>query len=346
VAAGAVAVIAAIWVGLLMAPPLHDVVSYRWRAEMPLRLAFIEVVLMGFGTIGFQPVLAVAALLGIIYTIRHREFLWLSFAYVLACIQFAFAISSNSFMQQLLSGFWYNDAARVAAFAEMFAIPLIALGLYLVVRVVNLVVDKMGRTWHPLPAIIVTSIAFVCLSFIPFTISAHDPRTGDPREYGNALQTELEELHKQYDYAGANNLNVDEQRFIGEVIDAVGPDTLIANDPNDGSAYAYGVFGLHTYYRYWNSAFDETESPQSRLVRDHLVDVSTRPDVRAAVRSIGIEYVLLLDKDNASRKDRYFYPEEHPWLGIETIDDDTPGFEVVLSEGDMRLYRIVTDDRG
>ena len=26
--------------------------------------------------------------------------------------------------------------------------------------------------------------------------------------------------------------------------------------------------------------------------------------------------------------------------GISSIDDDTPGFEVVLSEGDMRLYKI------
>ena len=28
------------------------------------------------------------------------------------------------------------------------------------------------------------------------------------------------------------------------------------------------------------------------------------------------------------------------WSGIRAIDDSTPGFETVLSEGDMRLYRI------
>ena len=28
------------------------------------------------------------------------------------------------------------------------------------------------------------------------------------------------------------------------------------------------------------------------------------------------------------------------WCGIRAINDETPGFEVVLAEGDMRLYRI------
>jgi len=31
---------------------------------------------------------------------------------------------------------------------------------------------------------------------------------------------------------------------------------------------------------------------------------------------------------------------ERKWAGIDTISDDTPGFSVVLAQGDMRLYRI------
>ena len=29
------------------------------------------------------------------------------------------------------------------------------------------------------------------------------------------------------------------------------------------------------------------------------------------------------------------------WRGLVELDDETPGFEVILSEGDMRLYRVV-----
>ena len=32
--------------------------------------------------------------------------------------------------------------------------------------------------------------------------------------------------------------------------------------------------------------------------------------------------------------------DENDWKGITSITDTTPGFKVVLSEGDMRLYEI------
>ena len=34
-----------------------------------------------------------------------------------------------------------------------------------------------------------------------------------------------------------------------------------------------------------------------------------------------------------------YHPDE--WAGIDSVNDETPGFEIVLSQGDMRLYRIV-----
>ena len=32
--------------------------------------------------------------------------------------------------------------------------------------------------------------------------------------------------------------------------------------------------------------------------------------------------------------------EPDKWAGVAAVGDDTPGLEVVLSEGDMRLYRV------
>ena len=32
---------------------------------------------------------------------------------------------------------------------------------------------------------------------------------------------------------------------------------------------------------------------------------------------------------------------DEEWVGIDGIRDDTPGFRVLLSQGDMRLYEIV-----
>jgi hypothetical protein len=60
---------------------------------------------------------------------------------------------------------------------------------------------------------------------------------------------------------------------------------------------------------------------------------------------MGIEYVLVLDK-GVSYEDGVWLSQYHKgqvveWGGITSIDDTTPGFSVVLAEGDeMRLYRI------
>lgn len=36
----------------------------------------------------------------------------------------------------------------------------------------------------------------------------------------------------------------------------------------------------------------------------------------------------------------FTYGEGEQWRGIDSIRDDTPGFEVILAEGDIRLYKI------
>ena len=64
------------------------------------------------------------------------------------------------------------------------------------------------------------------------------------------------------------------------------------------------------------------------------------------MENLNAHYVLLLDQgDNMVDKDgsgKLFTWDwySYQWEGLRTITDDTPGFEVVLSEGDMRLYRI------
>ena len=125
----------------------------------------------------------------------------------------------------------------------------------------------------------------------------------------------------------------------------------LLNRPNDGSVFLYGADGVRTYYRYltgyeggWG------ESSQSVLIRKSLCDIAENAEVRDAVKSVGAQYVLNLDagydgdKPGEGGAKRRFLPSDgirdEWWSGISSIDDDTPGFEVVLSEGDMRLYKI------
>ena len=144
-------------------------------------------------------------------------------------------------------------------------------------------------------------------------------------------------------FKDSNNayFDCDERDFVHEVQNLVNQDNGIANNPNDGSASAYGLSGANVLYRFYDEAGSSSELESSAVVRTALNEVATRENVKQAARELNLQYVLLLKRDSSDGTGFYrlCYDEEQ-WCGIDGINDDTPGFEVVLAEGDMRLYRI------
>ncbi|MEG0324664.1 MAG: DUF6541 family protein, partial [Raoultibacter sp.] len=136
--------------------------------------------------------------------------------------------------------------------------------------------------------------------------------------------------------------DAEEMAFVGEAEKHIPEGSLVINEPDDGSAFAYGVQGLNTYYRYLRTYGETNETRESRVIRSELDRIASDKQVRDAVESIGAEYVLVLDQgEQEGERPRLFtYENGKKWRGIERIRDDTPGFELMLSRGDMRLYHI------
>ena len=94
---------------------------------------------------------------------------------------------------------------------------------------------------------------------------------------------------------------------------------------------------MNVRYRYFHGYGGSDETENSLVIRQSLSDIAEDDSVKQAVSDIGAEYVLKLDVSESRPLLPY---DENDWIGITPIQDDTQGFEVVLSEGDMRLYRI------
>ena len=111
------------------------------------------------------------------------------------------------------------------------------------------------------------------------------------------------------------------------------------NDPHDGSVYAYGIKNINTYYRKF---FFPKDNEVSDLIRTRLANISFDNKVKEAVKSVDAKYVLVLDNsfDGKSGIKYFNWYKREEWKGIHNITEDTPGFELVLIEGNMRLYRI------
>ena len=107
--------------------------------------------------------------------------------------------------------------------------------------------------------------------------------------------------------------------------------------------FSYGGEGIDVFYKRTGIEAYETDSAESQLFRDSLVEYSTNKEVQDAVEKTGAKYLLLLDQNvDDESQERYWFDHyyESLWTGMDAVNDSTPGFKVVLAEGDMRLYEI------
>ncbi len=87
------------------------------------------------------------------------------------------------------------------------------------------------------------------------------------------------------------------------------------------------------------AGYDGSEKPTSAILRKRLNYIASDEEVRNTAKELDVHYVLQLENPASSGVigDNY---KMGTFRGVSEITDDTPGFEVVLSEGNMRLYKI------
>lgn len=327
----------AAWVLLFVAPPLQGVVTYSWKSTLSIPKAIVAGLLFMFtNREGVQPFLTVLVLLGIAKTLKDRRLRWLSVSYITAFSFYVIDVATDGFVKQLLTGFWYTDYYRTGAMTVLFAIPLAALGFAWLVKLGTGLLGKMrfgrqGSNNSCVVAMVLVVLLAVC-QFAPvrFAFGKTDVRPG------------LMKIHAEVSsrYSWEKGLTSEEDAFVKRVMSLAGHDCVI-NVPSDGSCWSYGVEGLNTLFRRSATAGPSGSEPYATVLRTKLCDYVASDEVREVVEKTGARYVMLLDEksydDRTVVKFRY---KEEDWVGIESITQDTPGFTLVLSEGDMRLYRI------
>ena len=327
----------AAWVLLFAAPPLQGVVTYSWKPTLSIPKAIVAGLLFMFtNREGVQPFLTVLVLLGIAKTLKDRRLRWLSVSYIAAFSFYVIDVATDGFMKQLLTGFWYTDCYRTGAMTALFAIPLAALGFAWLVKLGAGLLGKMrfgrqGSNNSCVVAMVLVVLLAVCQSApVRFAFGKTDVRPG------------LMKIHAEVSsrYSWEKGLTSEEDAFAKRVMSLAGHDCVV-NVPSDGSCWSYGVEGLNTLFRRSATAGPSGSEPYATVLRTQLCDYAVSDEVREAVEKTGARYVMLLDEksydDRTVVKFRY---KEEDWVGIESITQDTPGFTLVLSEGDMRLYRI------
>lgn len=354
---------AGIWYAAFKLPFLHDTVTHVWPQFSNPFQQIVNALTLSY-TYGFwseiagQWVLAALVIIGLVKCLHSPSQRWMGFSYLFAVAIGTYSASHTDDLKQILAGFWYTDPMRLAAMCSIAAIPIAATGLAWCIRMCIALArrynDPRGKHTSRKKIAVVLTCLVLLLTFMPgFNLpGSHHQYT----EQESAAQKDLapkdwaKNFHTTYgDYRTAVNgiygdvppLRDAEKSFLDKAKQITG-DALVINDPMDGSFLGYGYNGIRMYYRNFVGYGASNETPESRCIRASLSEFSSNDEVRSAVKAIGAKYVVQLSQEGSDcslinlRED--YKPQS--FAGISAITEDTPGFTLVLREGDLKLYQI------
>lgn len=331
-----------VWIVAYNLPFMQSTVNFTWDAFTSKSQALVNVLTLAFKDAPAQLALALLVFVGALYTLKNRRYLWISISYILFCLLYVVTASTDGEIKQVLTGFWYTDGYRIAGAAAIAAIPIAAIGLYAIIetarRLLNNIRSTNSQEYSSRLISIVIVTLFVGFNYYP---SCDIPGRG---HVGNALDYVYDDLSK-YNNASPSDFShydTEEMKFVERARELIPQEEVVINFPFDGSVYAYGCDNLNILYRQWSYGKDaDVFDSDTDVLRESLCDVATSQEVKDALNEIGAEYILLLDQGKTVSDVFSNSYREEDWSGLTSITDETPGFEVVLSEGDMRLYRIL-----
>lgn len=326
-----------VWTVCFCSPMFVNVVMFNWPSLSSGSQAVENILSLALDRVSAQQiVLSALVFIGIASCILKRNNRWMVASWCLACFIYFIDITREGWLKHFLAGFWYTDSFRVAAVVAMSCIPLASLGLSTVLRVVSRTAGETDRRGMSLVALAAAALLIFCpsLPVVRSTSSSIDNET-----LTTAFGMTYEQLSKYYSLANdESTFDSNEVAFAVQAKSVVG-DAKVLNFPYDGSIFAYGVSGLNVCNRTWGGY--EGLSANMSLINARVNRAAFDVDVKKALDNEGIRYLVLLDYGNETGRG-LSYTEYNPdcWTGVEGVTDQTDGFTLLLSSGDMRLYRI------
>ncbi len=315
------------WVLLHNSAPLARTVNVDWPATITAAQAFGEFVLQGTEYAAPQIAVALLVALGVLAAVRADATRWIVASY--AILGFLYVLDAGTTggphsFRDYATGFWYHDHVRLAAAIVLLAAPLAGAGFASLVRLLDARFGHRLTRRRARPAAMVAIIAVFLVA--GFTDHALAERRGSLQSAATIDRYQM--------------LNPDKVAFLREVKALLPAGVRVANDPNDGSGFAYSLYAIPVVFSSLPGNWIGSVTHDQAVVLSSLNTLAADPSVCAVVRREKIGYVIALAAPQTASTPRVqlgYSPEM--WRGVR-VSELTPGFERILGRGDMSLYRI------
>lgn len=318
-----------------MLPFLRELTRFKWPAAISIPAAIGDVVLQSDQQSPPSFLLAILVACGLFFAARKSKLRWLVLLYVIFACLYVLDASTNLKLKNYTVGWWYTDSHRVLA---MFAIISYFLATLGVGRLINMVVMRKDSLSFKRGVTFGIPVIVLALVLVPsFSLGQLNVQT--PFGYMKHL---IHSCYSLYENDDVTFFSLPEYEFVQEAAEITGDD-LVFNIPKDGSAFAYQSSGMKVLTP-WSTDGIWLNDTNIRLLQRGFDDIATNSSVRRAAEALGIKYVLMLDQGHEPYHGFWGDYSNANWKGVLDIEEDTPGFELVMGEDDMKLYRVLSEE--
>ncbi|WP_338041729.1 DUF6541 family protein [Muricaecibacterium torontonense] len=359
-------VVGVIWVLLYKFPPLRNVVQFNWQATQMPEDAIGQILSFTFDTAA-QPqwTFTVFLAIGLLVMLAYSTQWWPLVATGYFATAYVLSTAAEGSLKHLFGGFWYTDPARLASLCLVAMVPTVVLGFW---AICSWMIKGLCTLTQEAPALSIRVgdetllskgaekttpsnrvaqkglVAFGC-GVVVFVIVAMPTYQSSPDERMETSYGYIEEQIEWLSDPSSETLLNEAKRDFAQEAKQIAGNNLVINSPDDMSAFLYAKDDLNVYYRRNQvpseedrQRGDDTETSFSRTLRLKLAEYATNPDVQYAVESTGAKYVLKLE---GSHETGHFHTyQAKDWVGIDSITPETPGFKLLISNGEMQFYEI------
>jgi hypothetical protein len=313
------------WTATTSNPAFAGVRTTFWAPfETPSR-AVGEIVLNATNGRDALWLLSAVVLVGVVVSLRVFEHRWLVAGHAATGFLYLLTASINRPDTQKFTGYWYNDSYRLAAMLPITGVPLAVAGILFITKKIIDSIAAPERPWRERVARYrvsgsVTGVAVILAALLAALTN------------GMYVPDRNERLAGPYQTPapGETLANQRLQAFFTRVRDQIPEGAVVANNPWDGSGLLWALADRKTLFPHFTVP---TNADQTYLAL-HLSTAATDPQVCRAANRLHVQFLLI----GGSR----FWPHDRRALDYPGLDDPytTNGFELVASDGRIKLYRI------
>jgi hypothetical protein len=299
------------WLWSATTPAFAAVRNWDWKPYETAPAAVGEVLLNATNLRGALWLLSAVVVVGAFTARRSPAIRWVLAGHVVAALLYVLAASLITPATRMLTGYWYNDAHRLAAMLPITGVPLAIAGILFLASKARVPAMRTELT----AAVTLTAVLAVAT--------------------GGLYPTDREErIMVTYPRVEEHKLVTDRMRaFYDRIAAEIPEDSVVIGNPFDGSVMLWALADRKVL----SPHFLFEESPDQEYLGRNLKRAATDPRVCQVLARYRVEYVLIgrNDPDIAAIT---------PYEGI-APSRNAEGFELVDRAGPTSLYRITACEK-